>query len=107
MAPLEPWHSAAVAARVALAWAAHAPLALLWRAAAVAAVPLVHGGSAAVAARVAPASATSSAACGAGMAGHFGTVPVGTRVKRDFMLRRCYVWDSDMLRQMSSPVLAS
>ena len=24
-------------------------------------------------------------------------------VKRDFMLRRCYVWDSDMLRQMSSP----
>ena len=28
-------------------------------------------------------------------------------VKRDFMLRRCYVWDSDMLRQMSSPVLAS
>ena len=28
-------------------------------------------------------------------------------VKRDFMRRRCYVWDSDMLRQMSSPVLAS
>ena len=67
MAPLECGDSAAVAARVALAWAAHAPLALLWRAAAVAAVPLVHGGSAAaVAARVAPASAASSAA---GMAG--------------------------------------
>ena len=45
MAPLECSDSAAVAARVALAWAAHAPLALLWRAAAVAAVPLVHGGS--------------------------------------------------------------
>ena len=30
-----------------------------------------------------------------------------TSVKRDFMRRRCYVWDSDMLRQMSSPVLAS
>ena len=37
-----------------------------------------------------------------------GSVPVAEGgVKRDFMLRRCYVWDSDMLRQMSSPVLAS